>query len=410
MKWQIYHICAVLLCLLQTSGLPAQTSDYERSLEAYRNQQYDSAFWFLDRAVKVFEQANQQDSLVWAYVHKTEVAWSALGNWPAIRVADTALVFAGQLPQRHLARVAALNKKGQILVHVSHVTEGEACLLEAEKRIPLGDTLNGAVATLYNNISWMYMVKKQLTHAFRYAERCLHIQKELYGDDARQLLGVYQSLGLIASDAGRFEEAEEYSLELYRLAKLHLPASHPNMALVHNQLAIIYEQTCRYTDALYHLRSMVHVAQQGFAETNNPQFLAIGFNNTGNLYSQLGEYSLAEAYFEKALWLHRINYGDEEAGIVEPLAHLADAKRKLGKFNEADSLFKRAHRIQMDYGGTSGLEVADLESQMGDLSYDLGDFEAAVAWYERALGQYSKPGIAWTPILAETKTTLGRAL
>ncbi|WP_353124287.1 CHAT domain-containing protein [Parapedobacter pyrenivorans] len=410
MKRQIYRVCGVLLCLLQTSSLLAQTSDYARSLAAYRNQEYDSAFWFLDRAVKVFGQANQQDSLVWAYVHKAEVTWSALGNWPAIRVADSALVLASQLPKHHLARVAALNKKGQILVHVSHITEGEACLLEAEECIPLGDTLSGIVATLYNNISWMYMVKKQLTYAFRYAERCLYIQKELYGDDARQLLGVYQSLGLIASDAGRFEDAERYSLELYRLARLHLPATHPNMALVHNQLAIIYEQACRYTDALYHLEGMVHVAQQEFAETRNPQFLAISYNNTGNLYNQLGEYSLAEAYFGKALRLHQINYGDEEAGIVEPLAHLADAKRKLGKFEEADSLFKKAYRIQEEYGAGNVIEAADLESQVGDLSYDLGDFGAAETWYRRALAQYQKAGVVGTTMVAETKTTLGRTL
>ncbi|MFB2119436.1 CHAT domain-containing protein [Parapedobacter sp. 2B3] len=410
MKKQTCHLLGMLLCLLQTFSLLAQPGDYDRSLEAYRNQQYDSASWYLQRAVKVFRQADQHDSLVWAYVHKAEILWATAGNWPALRTADTAVRLSERLPKPYLARVAALNKKGQILVHVSHVAEGQANLLQAERSIPAGDTLNGTVAALYNNLSWMYMVRLRLDDALRYAKRSLGIQKVLYGDDARQLLGVYQTLGLIASDAGRLDEAERYSLELYRLARLHLPPTHPNMALVHNQLAIIYEEACRYTEALHHLRAMVNVAQQEYAETGNPQFLAMSYNNTALLYHQLGEHSLAASYYEKALHLHRINYGDEEAGIVQPLAHLADVKRVLGEYGTADSLFRRAYRIQQAYAKENVLEAANLESQMGDLRYDVGDFAAAETWYERALMKYRHSGIDGGTMVTETKSTLGKTL
>ena len=401
----------LLLVFLQIClGVCAQESDFQQSLQAYRNQQYDSAMWYGTRAVQSFRATGKLDSLVLVHVHRADIVWASQGNWPAIRMADTALAAAARLPEKHLARVAALNKQGQLLVHVSHIEQGRKCLLDAERAIPPGDTINGTVATLFNNISWMYLTLQHTDDALRYAKRSLDIQLTLYGKDSRQLLGVYQSLGLIASNAGRFGEAEKYSMELYRLAHMHLPADHPHMALVHNQLAIVYEEQCRYTEALRHLRSMVDVTQQAYATSGNPQFLAMAYNNTGHLYHQIGEHSLAEAYFEKALRLHKINYGDEEAGIVQPLAHLADAKRMLGKYGAADSLFEEAYRIQRVYGQGNARELADLESQMGDLRYDQGDWLQAVDWYYRALQHYRQAGITETTMVAETKTTLGKAL
>ncbi len=201
--------------------------------------------------------------------------WETEGDHQAIKIANTAIIESQKLPQKNLARVAANNKKGQLLVHMAKTEEAKLSFQEAESSIPPNDSINGTVASLYNNISWMFLNLNLFKEALDYAVRSLEIQLELYGPDARQLMGVYQSLGLIANGAGWFEEAEKYSLKLYNIATANLPPSHPTMGLVHNQLVIIYESMSRYTKALFHLKAMIEVTQKAYEESGNPHFLAI---------------------------------------------------------------------------------------------------------------------------------------
>ncbi|SEG12226.1 CHAT domain-containing protein [Algoriphagus boritolerans] len=359
-------------------------------------------------AIQDFTQKNQQDSVVIAYVHQTDIFWETEGDHQAIKIANTAIIESQKLPQKNLARVAANNKKGQLLVHMAKTEEAKLSFQEAESSIPPNDSINGTVASLYNNISWMFLNLNLFKEALDYAVRSLEIQLELYGPDARQLMGVYQSLGLIANGAGWFEEAEKYSLKLYNIATANLPPSHPTMGLVHNQLVIIYESMSRYTKALFHLKAMIEVTQKAYEESGNPHFLAIAYNNTGFLYHSLGENSLAEAYFEKALRLHQVNYGDQELGIVQPLAHLAEAKRSLEKFEEADSLFTKAYLLQTKFDNENIKGLADLESQIGELHEDRQNFSKAEKWYVQALNRYQKIGVTGTTMVDETKTSLGK--
>ncbi len=405
----VYVRCLGLLCCLMQLGLLwAQDTSYTRSLQAYRAQEYDSALVYCVQAIHYFQENQYYDSLVLAYVHQADISWDTQGSQRAIAIANTAVAASLRLPESHLVRVTALNKKGQLLVHVARMEEARRTFQEAERRIPGQDASNGTVAALFNNISWLYLNLQLYEEALRYAERSLAIQISLYGEDARQLMGVYQSLGLIASGAGWFGQAEEYSLKLYELGRLHLAPDHPTMGLVHNQLVVVYESMFRYPEALRHLRAMVDVTQMAYAKSGNPQFLAIAYNNTGFLYHQLGENSLAEAYFEKALRLHHLNYGDEEIGIVQPLAHLAEAKRSLEKFEEADSLFSKAYQLQSKLDQENIRGLADLESQIGGLNEDRGSLAAAEKWYLQALGRYSRSGLSETTMVDETKTSLGK--
>ncbi|MFN3996392.1 CHAT domain-containing protein [Algoriphagus sp.] len=410
MSVRSYFFLGFFLCFLQIRMLCAQDSKLSQSIKAFRSQQFDSATYYCLLAIEDFQKTKQQDSLVLAYVHQADIVWDTKGDQQAIIIANTAIAESQKLPEKHLARVAANNKKGQLLVHMARTEEAKLSFQEAEFRVPTNDSINGTVATLYNNISWMYLNLNLYEDALRYAERSLAIQLELYGPDAKQLMGVYQSLGLIANGAGRFEEAEKYSLKLYEIATKHLPSGHPNMGLVHNQLVVIYESMSRFTEALFHLKAMVEVTQKAYADSGNPHFLAIAYNNTGFLYHSLGENSLAEAYFEKALRLHQVNYGDQELGIVQPLAHLAEAKRSLEKYEEADSLFSKAYRLQSMFDNENIKGLADLESQIGELNEDRSNFAQAEKWYSQSLERYRRAGVTGTTMVDETKTSLGKTL
>ena len=397
----------LFFCLFCSGLANAQESYYQASLRAYRELKADSALWYAVQAAVQFRNRGQHDSLVYAYVHKADILWAEKGIPAGLATVDTALALAARLPAHDMARVAALNKKGQIHVHNMEAEKGKTYLLQALEHVGKGTPPNGILAALYNNLSWLYLDRQDFKPALRYAGEARRINEELYGKDARQLLGAYQSLCLITHDAGWFEQSEVYGLELYRLAKLHLPPHHPNLGLVHNDLGTLYESLHRFDEALFHRQQMLNIIQQDYLKHKNPQLLAIAYNNMGNLFGSMGEHYLSHEYFEKARQLHEINYGDDSPGIVRPLTHLANAKRYIGQLEEAGQLYLRAYELQQKHAPDDRLNLAYVETQYGDLFYDQKKYPEAAQLYHHAIANQQKAGLSNTGIVITTKTTLG---
>lgn len=384
-----------------------QYSDYSRSVTAFRNLDYDSAMLYVDNAIRYFEKQKNNDSLVYAWVHKADMLWSQKGNQPALQLLDKILLQTEHLRIGNTAKVAVLNKKAQIHVHNAEAEKARKYFLQALSYIPRNAAPNAVYGNLYTNISWLYLELQDFTPALQYAEEAKRITEHLYGKDARQLIGVYQSLMLIAHDAGWFSQSEEYGKELLRLADLNLPPDHPNKGLVHNDLGSLYESMHNMDEAIFHRQKMVEIIQQDYAKHKNPQLLAIAYNNMGSLYSTLGEFQLAEEYFEKAMQLHEINFGSSGAGFVRPMVHLANAKRDLGDFSGSEQLYKRAYELQKSIGPTDSRNLAYVETQYGDLFFEKEKYAEAENLYNKALVNFDKAGIEHTGIVEQTQTTLG---
>lgn len=403
----VRSIVSLFLIFTQSFSF-AQTGSFDKAEVAFQSGEYDVALKWNEEAIRSFRKDSLYDSLVAGYIQRSQIIWDSDGIMPAMSLADSAIYFSNIYLVNDLSKIKSYNKKGQILVHAYRLEEARKTFEKAEDLISESIQNNSVIAGLYNNISWLYLNLQQLDDAFNYAMQSLEIQREIYGENDRRLMGVYQSLGLIANDLARYEEAEQYSLKLLELAETHLEPDHPTMALVHNQLAIIYETRFKYKDALNQMITMVDVTTKNYQKTGNPQFLAIAYNNTGNLYHQLHEFSLAEPYFEKALALHQQNYGIDDIGIVQSLSHLASTKLFLEKYEEADSLFKLAYQKQQVLENENIRILADLESQMGDLYAFQEDHQIAIEWFQKSLDHYASSGIEENFLKAETATSLAK--
>ncbi len=398
-----YHI--IFLICICANNLLAQ-SPYEKSLSAYRSLEYDSALHYIERAIAGYRSQQQTDSLVMAQVQKANMLWELKGFTPGLAAIETALQWAQKLPITHFARVAALDKKAQILVHQQENAAAKAVFLQALKHIDPAAQPNGIYSSLYKNYSWFLLNLQDFDPALKYAVKALQISEALYGKDARELLGVYQSLMLISQDAGNYAQAENYGLELLRLANLNLSANHPNKGLVHNDLGSLYEIMHRSDEALFHRQEMVRIIQQDYAKHKNPQLLAIAYNNMGSFYQNIGEVQLSLDYYQKAKNLHELNYGRESAGIVRPITHLANMKAAVGAFNEADSLFSSAYQIQQKLAPEDWMNLAYVESQYGDLFLQKKELKRAESFYLKALQNNRKAGIINSGNVPQTRTTL----
>ncbi|MBX3253162.1 MAG: CHAT domain-containing protein [Chitinophagaceae bacterium] len=403
MRWLII----IYFLTVYTAGY-TQDNWYIQSVEANRNQKTDSAFLYINKAIDLFRKEKKTDSLVLSYTHKADMVWEQTGNRAALKILDETLNIARSLPAGSIALVAFLNKKAQIHVHNAETATAKKYFFEALKQVPPHAKANSIYSSLYNNVSWLYLNLQDFTPALQYAEQAKKINEELYGKDARQLISIYQSLMYITHDAEQYNQAEQYGLEMYRLAQLNFSPDHPKMGLVHNDLGSLYETLHRYDEALFHRQAMVRIIQKDYAKHKNPQLLAIAYNNMGKLYDATGEFHLAEEYYEKAAQLHEINFGADGAGFVRPLTHLANAKRESGKFAEAEKLYARAYSLQQQVDPSDRINMAYVQSQYGDLFLGEDNFTQAEDYYKKALTNYKKAGISNTTIVEETRNTLAQ--
>lgn len=397
--------CITILLCFCAHHLLGQ-SNYSKSVTAYKALQYDSALIYINTAIDEFRNANQKDSLSFALVQKADMIWSLKGIQAGLAAIEPAIKTAKELPFYHPAQVAALDKKGQILIHNQEAEKGKKFLLEALEHVDKNAPPNNISATLYKNLAWLLMELQDFEPALQYARDAQRINEALFGKDARELLGVYQALLLISHDAGKYAEAETYGLELLRLANHNLSANHPNKGLAHNDLGILYETMHRYDEALFHKQEMVRIIQIDYAKHKNPQLLAIAYNNMGNFYQNIGEAQLSLDYYDKAKRLHEINFGTESAGIVRPLTHLANMKMAVGAYAEADSLYTRAYRIQQQVDPNDWRNLAYVETQYGDLFFETSNYTRAEELYLKALANSKKAGIQNSGTVPETRTTL----
>lgn len=378
-------------------------------MEAFREQRYEDAERYIDLAIKDYEKRKLTDSVVMAYLQKSDVLWATEGSDAALKIAKRGIEISNSLPEKNLSRVGILSKAGQILVNVSRFSEGKKYLDKALMHIPEGEEENNIVAKLYTHVSWYYLTQDEFANAADYAGKSLKIQKALFGNDGRQLMGAYQSLSLIEHGAGNYQKAEAYGLELLRIAEMHLDENHPNLGLVHSGLGTIYETIRKYDQALYHFTRMMQIMQNSYKESGNPQMPAIAFNNLAMVYKSIGEFTLAEFYYEKGLELNKLSMGEEVAGIIRPLTDLADTKREVGKYHEADSLYNLSYNLQQKIDKNDDIQLAYVETQYGDLHSDKGDYKKAEEFYLKALSRYKRKGIENTEIFLVTINTLAVA-
>lgn len=401
---QRFFFLIILLMAGMASG--AQPAYYDKAVAAYKAQKTDSAWWYIDRAIQHYRDTRQTDSLVLAYVQKADMAWYEESVQRGLSMIDTAIRLSQQLPYQSVAAVAALNKCGQIHTNNSAANTGKRYFMQALDRIPANAPPHDTYASLYTNIAWMYLVLQELDNGIVYGEKARQMIETMHGKDARMLTSVFQTLMYLAHDATNYAEAEKYGLEMYRLADKHLPALHTSRALAHNDLGTLYETMYRSDEALYHRQQMVRIIQVIYQRNKNPHLLSIAYNNMGRLYENLGEWQLANEYYEKGCRLHALNYGPEGVGMVRPLAHLANVRRSMGRFEEADSLFRRSLRIQQQQEPDDKLNFAYVETLYGDLFYDRQQYQEAAGYYQRAL-QHQQSGNNDKASQA-TRTTLGQ--
>jgi len=240
---------------------------------------------------------------------------------------------------------------------------------EPETRAALQET----IGRVYQNLGLFHSAAPPL-------EQSLATRRRLFPGDHPLVASSLNRLAVVRALAGEYTRAEPLFREALAMRERLLPADDPAVVASVNNLALILHDSGDYAGAerLYR-RAVALDRRQPPAERDGTAEI-----NLGLLLVDRGEPAAAAALLGPEVERTREGEGEASPVYAANLGYLGMALQALGRYGEAERLFRRA--IAIDGRAQAGEHVAlarDLHL-LGALLYERGDLDAAEPLLERA--------------------------
>ena len=300
--------------------------------------QIDSVYYYLDKAIPIFEKNEELESLCWAIIIKGVTYYRAGDLQDAEADLQKALKVVEANPQ---LSTQVPNTIFQILSAIYRQTGAyDKSLASALKAIEIAldrpsytysDTLR--LATLYNNLGIIFVERKDYEQAIRYHKIALNLQLKTETNPA-ELITHYNHIGYGLRYAGQYEAAHPYFLN--------------SVAVFQN-----YPNACTYKDTI---ETYIHVAGNQLDLGDPPKsiqtlldlyplvlthkYLETNFYyNLGKAYMDNNEPDKAIFYFKKAKTLQSNKY---QITDIKTLQRLGETYTQVDSLDQAIASFQQA--------------------------------------------------------------------
>jgi predicted ATPase/DNA-binding SARP family transcriptional activator len=234
----------------------------------------------------------------------------------------------------------------------------------------------------------------RLDRAVHFAEESLALRRPL--NDDRDIAESLNLLGMIASDASEYAQAEAYYREALRLREAIGEAR--GTAVVLCNLGYVLRLQGQYDRAHeYYEQSLAYYRQSG-----DVRGIATVLINLGNIHITRGDLTGARPPFEESLALSQ-QLGDRW-GVVRGTSSLAVLALNLGEYDQAATLLQQT--LTLAQAVHDEVSVASTLLNLGLLAYLQNDYGRAAACAEEALTRWQAMQHQWGA--GQALTLLGR--
>ncbi len=234
----------------------------------------------------------------------------------------------------------------------------------------------------------------RLDRAVHFAEESLALRRPL--NDDRDIAESLNLLGMIASDASEYAQAEAYYREALRLREAIGEAR--GTAVVLCNLGYVLRLQGQYDRAHeYYEQSLAYYRQSG-----DVRGIATVLINLGNIHITRGDLTGARPPFEESLALSQ-QLGDRW-GVVRGTSSLAVLALNLGEYDQAATLLQQT--LTLAQAVHDEVSVASTLLNLGLLAYLQNDYGRAAACAEEALTRWQAMQHQWGE--GQALTLLGR--
>ncbi|TYL90921.1 tetratricopeptide repeat protein [Bradyrhizobium rifense] len=242
------------------------------------------------------------------------------------------------------------------------------------------------LASAMDNLGDAYGRLGRFDDGERLLKQAIDLLDRSYGQNAQAAPNydeIFNSLGSLYKDAGRFAEAEAAMRRSLAIVRVRSGEDHPNTAATMGNLAIVLEQEGRYAEAEKLYQRTLEVYEKVYGP-NHPT-TAIGLYNLANVYVDQGNVEAAVGLQRRVLAIYEKAFGADSPDVGRALNNLANSYASLGRYDEAIDLLRRALAImEHKFGRGSGPTAVAAES-LGRALTDAGRLDEAAQYLGLAL-------------------------
>jgi CHAT domain-containing protein len=289
-----------------------------------------------------------------------------------------------RLPEFSFAgdKVILENKKAEALISLEKFNEAESLLdnvlLECKNK--LLSSFYTAITTV--NIGFLYLNKGRNDLAEERLSEALRQFESSGGVNSIEAARSLNFLGLVYMNTGKYNQAEEQMLHALDIRKSMVGTYRELIAASYNDLGLVYSQIDdNKAIASYNLALNIYKEIHG---ESHPK-IAIVNTNLAIIYRKLGKNNEAIANFESAMKIWDGIYNGSHATKAFLLFNIGQTYVKMGAFNLASENFDKALAMYRDVYGNKHPEIANILNAIGNLRISQGLFEEALVFYQSAL-------------------------
>jgi tetratricopeptide (TPR) repeat protein len=163
------------------------------------------------------------------------------------------------------------------------------------------------LANLYHNLGGVEHSRRRFGIAEKYACKGLELRLKCTRSDSLAVASDRAALAAILDGLQRYDESKTYYSEALRIYRREYGASHPEIAVVLNNLGALYQATGRPKLAEAYYRAALRMKQRELG-ASHPD-IGVTMNNLAMLLRGQGRSELAESWFKRALQILKSSLG-----------------------------------------------------------------------------------------------------
>lgn len=137
------------------------------------------------------------------------------------------------------------------------------------------------------------------------------------------------------------------------------------------------------------------------------RLVAVGYNNVGIVYSEMGELKQASEYLERALDIRKEVLGKAHPDIAVGYQNLGTIYYDLQQYDEAITHYKQAEALHLDRFPEGHPALSNVYANLGQAYTQKGQYEQALDYYHKDLDINRQLLEATHPFIGDTYTKIG---
>lgn len=174
---------------------------------------------------------------------------------------------------------------------------------------------------------------------------------------------------------------------------------------IFNELGLIADEMGEYTLALAYYQKSIEMKQKCLPP--NHRLLGVAYNNIGEAQRELGEYFNALSSHKKTLSIKQKTLPANDLSFATTYNNLGLANEALGDFPAALAFYHKALDIKRKVLPAAHIDLATTYNNIGELQREMGNYSAALAYFDKALTIRQRSAKSTDASLATTYNNIG---